>query len=704
MYGPCPRARRVRRIVLGTAAFLLAACAEDSDPPVAAAPAAAFAGSDACASCHEAEFAAWRGSHHQLAMQPATGTTVLGDFSGVSIDHFGTTARFERDGAAFVVHTPGADGAPGAFPVRYVFGVEPLQQYLVAFPGGRLQTLPFAWDTRAAGDGGQRWFHMYPDEPVPPGDILHWTGRLQNWNFMCAECHSTNVVLGYDAASDHYDTTYSEISVGCEACHGPGSVHVEQADGGAFANSRKGLVVDLDDRGRATWRMNPDTGIAERSEMAMRPPQQPESCGRCHARRGVLTDEYEYGRPLADTHMPALLDEGLYFADGQIQDEVYVYGSFVQSRMYRAGVTCSDCHEPHSLALRTGPDPNDVCAQCHLPERFAVREHTGHAAGDAGCVDCHMPERTYMVVDPRRDHGFRVPRPDLGASLDVPHACASCHDDREADWASDALVAWHGPQDAPTFAHALAKLRNGAGNATVLSAVADSDYPGIARATMLGYLGSPLGEPEVRVLDAALGDPDPLLRIAAARLLRFTPPDFRFGYAERLLDDPVRGVRVEAAMAYADLAGLLPSSATAGFERATREFIDAQRIQLDRPEAWVALADHAAAMDDVTLALERYEHALRMEPRSVRTRVNMADTLRRAGDDEHGRRVLEEGIALEPDAAALHHSLGLLYVRQRETGPALEALRRAVDLEPGNARYRYVLDVAQSELGEAVPD
>lgn len=704
MFAPCPRARRDRLTVLGTAALLLAACAEETGPPVAAASASTFAGSDACASCHAAEFAAWGGSHHQLAMQPATETTVLGDFSGATLDHFGATTRFLRDADAFIVRTAGADGEPGAFRVRYVFGVEPLQQYLVDFPGGRLQALPYAWDTRVADAGGQRWFHLYPDEPVPPGDVLHWTGRLQNWNFMCAECHSTNVVLGYDAAGDRYDTTFSEISVGCEACHGPGSAHIAQAATGTFTNGSKGLVVDLDDQGRATWDMNPVTGIAERSEMAMRPPQQPESCGRCHARRGVLTDAYVHGRPLADTHMPALLDEDLYFADGQIRDEVYVYGSFIQSRMYRAGVTCSNCHEPHSLALRTGPDPDAVCAQCHLPDRFAARGHTGHAPGVARCVDCHMPERTYMVVDPRRDHGFRVPRPDLAAALGVPQPCADCHADRDAAWASEALVALHGPQDAPTFAPTLARLRGGAGNAMVLDAVGNDDYPGVARATALGFLGSPLGEPEVAALDAALDDADALVRIAAVRLLRFTPPDYRLPRAERVLGDPVRGVRVEAAMAYADLAEMIPQVARSAFTRATRDFLDAQRIQLDRPEAWVALADHAAATDDFGLALERYEHAIRMEPRAVRARVNMADTLRRAGDDERGRRVLEEGVALEPDAAALHHSLGLLYVRQREMQNALASLERAVALEPGNARYRYVLDVARSELGQAVPD
>lgn len=348
-------------------------------------------------------------------MQVANRDTVLGDFSDEEFDYFETSTRFLTARGKYLVRTENADGEQQDFTVTHTFGVEPLQQCLVEFPGGRLQALPFAWDSRASRDGGQRWFHLHPDEHIGPGDELHCTGRNFNWNYMCAECHSTNVKLGYDDDSHTFNTTYEEISVGCEACHGPGSSHVAQANTQAFDNSF-GLPLSLDDRGNAAWIMSPDTGMAQRSEPPMQQ-QQPESCGRCHSRRSVIAPDYKYGRPLTDTHMPSLLEEHLYYPDGQIQDEVYVYGSFLQSRMYRAGVSCSDCHNPHSGRLVTGSDPNSVCGQCHLPTLFATVEHNRSDSRVGQCVDRHMPTRTYMGVDDRRDHSFRIMRSEADTHL-----------------------------------------------------------------------------------------------------------------------------------------------------------------------------------------------------------------------------------------------------------------------------------------------
>ena len=435
------------QILLSSSILLVAACTDAPEPgPLTASQGEPdFTGSASCHNCHESQFSGWRGSHHDLAMQVADENTVLADFDGTSIEYFGEASEFSSDNGSFVVRTGNANGNPQDFEIAYTFGVEPLQQYLVEFEDGRLQPLPFAWDTRDSGDGGQRWYHLYPDEYIGPDDPLHWTGRAQNWNYMCAECHSTDVQLNYDLGNDSFRTTWSEINVGCEACHGPGSEHISQAQSGDF-KSDLGLAVDLDDHGRAVWQMNPQTGIAQRSELAMAPPQQPESCGRCHSRRGVITANYEYGKPLADTHRPSLLNPPLYFADGQIRDEVYVYGSFVQSRMYRAGVTCSDCHDPHSLELVTGDDPDAVCAQCHLPARFASAEHQHHGEGEAACVDCHMPTRVYMGIDARRDHSLRIPRPDHSATTGAPNACNGCHTQESAEWAAEKFAKrWGSP-------------------------------------------------------------------------------------------------------------------------------------------------------------------------------------------------------------------------------------------------------------------
>ncbi|MGE4046784.1 MAG: multiheme c-type cytochrome, partial [Acetobacteraceae bacterium] len=344
----------------------------------AADPTATFVGSTQCASCHAGAYQAWQGSHHALAMQPATAASVLGDFSGAQLTHFGVTTTFLREGERFLVRTDGPDGAEQTFPVAYTFGVAPLQQYLIPMQGGRLQALGIAWDSRPKELGGQRWFHLYPDQRLPAGDRLHWTGRDQTWNQMCADCHSTGLRRDFDLASNTYATTWSDVNVACEACHGPGSRHVAWA--GAVTQDRApdprmGLTAWLRATDDGVWRMNPDTGIARRSKPLVS--GELDACAGCHARRKMIVQDPAAGPPFLDRAIPSLLEPGLYHADGQIDGEVFEYGSFLQSRMYRAGVTCSDCHEPHGLALRA--QGNAVCAQCHAPARFDAASHHHHA-------------------------------------------------------------------------------------------------------------------------------------------------------------------------------------------------------------------------------------------------------------------------------------------------------------------------------------
>jgi hypothetical protein len=601
-----------------------------------------FVGSTACRDCHEAPFNAWLGSHHDLAMQVADDATVLGDFGGVSFEYFDTVTEFFRQDDDFVVRTQNAEGDIRDFVVSYTFGAEPLQQYLVEFPNGHLQPLAFAWDTRDAAEGGQRWFHLYPDEYVGPQDELFWAGREQNWNYMCAECHSTNVQLNYDVAADTFATTWSEINVGCEACHGPASNHVSAAQSGTLPGD-KALPVSLDDRRGVTWQMNLQTGIAERRPMAMRAPLQPEACGRCHARRGVITPHYEYGKPLADTHRVALLTEPLYYPDGQIRDEVFVYGSFVQSRMYQAGVTCTDCHNPHSLELHTGPEPDLVCAQCHLPDRFAAREHHGHEAGQVACVDCHMPATNYMVVDPRRDHSLRIPRPDLSLTTGAPNACTMCHDDRDDSWAAEAAQEWWGEPPAQAMVES-----------------------GIRRATEFATLAAPLSQDGAAAVGRGLRDPDPLVRMAAARVAPGLPPQAVLQQLAPLLEDEVLSVRLEAVQALAPARDYLPATTAAAFDRAADEYRAAQLAIASRPQAHGALAEFEGRLGNIEQALVHADHAL----------------------------------AMAPDMALLLHSRGLLLVRASRHDEALVDLQRAAQLAPDVARFAYVYAVALNSLGD----
>ncbi len=681
--------------------MVMVSCGQEKEVSIVGGPAPlSYVGAESCSGCHEAQYRAWRGSHHDLAMQHATPASVLGDFSGIEFENFGVPCTFLQRNRTYFVSTANADGDLQEFPVKFVFGVTPLQQYLIEFPGGRLQPLPIAWDTRDADQGGQRWFHLYADEFIGHADQLHWTGREQNWNYQCAECHSTNLQKNYSVDSDSFDTTWSEINVACEACHGPGSRHVQQASDGDLSGLA-GLVTDLDDAGRAVWLMNNDTGIAERSELRMRAPVQPEACGRCHSRRSVATSVYEFGKTLLDTHTVALLDNNLYFPDGQIRDEVYVYGSFIQSRMYQAGVTCGDCHDPHTAELRSGPDASDICSTCHLPERFASTEHHQHQPDDVACVDCHMPTRVYMGNDVRRDHSFRIPRPDLTVATGSPNACNHCHSEKDAQWAQVHVNEWYGDSLEEHYGQAIhaGQAALPGANQLLLVAIANNSYPGIARATALTLLRAPYSSQVGEAIQDSLLSPDPFIRIGALRTLSAVDLELRAQWAGPLLEDPVRSVRIEAARVVSPARSVLHVQYEGAFRSAEAELIDSLTAVAERPEAHSNLGSIYAEAGQPAQAEAALRTAMRIEPRAVGPRVNLADLYRLMEREQDAEQVLREGLTIDADAAALRHSLGLLLVRGDEQDKALLELEKATTLEPGNPRFAYVYAVALNSLG-----
>ena len=682
---------------------------ENRAAPGAPEPSARYVGQQTCASCHRAESAQWKTSHHALAMQKASDGTVLGDFNGAAFEHFGVTTTFSRAGDKFMVRTDGPDGTLHDYEVAYTFGVYPLQQYLIAMPGGRYQALGVAWDSRPKDQGGQRWFHLYPDRKLAAGDRLHWTGRDQTWNYMCADCHSTDLRKNYDLTSDTYATTWSDIDVSCEACHGPGSRHVAWAEARASAGAalsedpRKGLVTWLKATDQGRWEMNPETGIARRTEPRTSSAEL-EACAGCHSRRATIAQDAGAGTAFLDTHLPALLMPGLYHADGQIDGEVFEYGSFIQSRMYRAGVTCTDCHAPHSLALRA--EGNALCAQCHLPAKFDVAEHHHHEPDGAGaqCVNCHMPAKTYMVVHERRDHSFRVPRPDLTKTIGVPNTCNQCHADKTPEWAAQAVARWYpgGRQTKPHYGVALHAGRTAAVGAERLldELIAGPDQPAIARASALLLLPGLASAASVPAYGAAISDSSPLVRSAAARALPAAPSAAMVRMAAPLLRDPVRSVRVEAARA---LAGVDPQALTpeqrSAFSVALMELWAAEMSSADRAEAHLNLGLLQTRRGQPDEAEAQYRTALRLEPDFVPALVNLADLERARGRDQDGVGLLRQASRAEPNNAEAHHALGLLLVRQRKYAEALPELRDASDLAPDNARYAYVYAVALNSTG-----
>jgi tetratricopeptide (TPR) repeat protein len=669
-------------------------------------PAAEYVGRSACAECHEAQESLWEDSHHDLAMQSAEDGTVLGDFDNAETSHYGVTSSFFRKDGKFMVRTEGPDGKLQEYQVKYTFGVTPLQQYLVEFPGGRLQALSLAWDTRPTAEGGQRWFHLYPDEKIAHDDELHWTRLSQNWNSMCADCHSTDLKKNYDAGNRTFSTTWAEIDVSCEACHGPGSAHVawaKEAPGRGTPVEDKGFVVSFDERRGVLWQMNTETGNAARS----RPRNsnvEIEACAHCHSRRSPISNNYVHGKPLLDQYLPSRLTDRLYYADGQIDGEVYVYGSFLQSKMFQAGVTCSDCHDPHSLALKA--PGNGVCAQCHLAEKYDNKTHHFHEAGSPGasCAECHMPPRTYMVVDPRHDHSMRVPRPDLSAQLGTPNACNDCHQDRDAAWAAAQVKAWYGrtPSGFQRYARAFHAARHelpGTGDMLAAQAL-NTSTPSIARATALEEIGPYLSASTVAAVEAGLSDQDPLVRASAIAPLDYAPPEIRVPYAFPLLSDPIRAVRIEAARVLAPIpAGDLTESQRQLLEAGIREYVDAQMAMAERPEAQVNLGILYASMGDAERAIAAYRTALEIDPAYVPGYVNLADVYRSQGNEAEAEKVLRQAASTHPGNADVHYALGLTLVREQRTDQGLAELRLAADLNPANARYVYVYGVALNSTG-----
>jgi tetratricopeptide (TPR) repeat protein len=667
----------------------------------------AYVGGAKCTRCHEDEARLWRGSQHALAMQEATEETVLGDFGDVRFRHAGEEVLFSRKKGGFFVRAEGPDGHPAEYPVPFTFGVFPLQQYLIPLPGGRYQAFSVAWDSRPRKEGGQRWFHLYPGERIGPDDVLHWTKLSQNWNTQCAECHSTNLRKNYRWPEDRFATTWSDIDVSCEACHGPGSRHVAWAQA-AEARGRKpegdpGLQVRFTERRSRHWTMDLERGIARPvSAPAFR--TEVETCARCHARRGVLTEDWRPGRFLADTHRPALLDEGLYYADGQMEEEVYNWGSFLQSRMYAAGITCADCHDAHSGKVRVSAD--DVCSSCHQPERFATPKHHFHRPRSKGasCVACHMRTETYMVVDPRHDHSLRAPRPDLTLSLGTPNACNDCHRDRSAAWAARAVRKWYpsGQWTKPHYGTVLQAGRKhqvGAGEALAALA-ADEKQPGIVRATAVSLLSGVGGSATVPALEKAVADPDPLVRLGAASVLESLAPRERLQIGGRLLDDAVRAVRVEAVVPLADVpVDAMTEGQRVAFDRALDDFFQAQRTNAERPEAHVNLGVLYVKRGRLVEARRAYDAALRVGPWFLPAYANLADLLRTEGRDDEGEKVLRAGLKVDSSNAALHYALGLLLVRQKRQAEAMEELARAAALAPDDAHIAYVYAIALHSAG-----
>ena len=657
-------------IVLSVPAWLVRRGLTVGDAATAAAQ-PNFVGREVCRPCHEQAFADWLGSDHDLAMDVANDETVLGDFDDAVFTSKGATSRFFRRDGGFFVTTEGPDGKPADFRIAYVFGHEPLQQYLVPFPGGRLQCLSIAWDR----DRGE-WFDLYPDQVIPPSDWLHWTRQAQTWNAMCAECHSTNLQKNYDPETETYDTTWSEIDVSCEACHGPGSRHV------AWAGIEPMARPAIDDYGLVV----PTGGISSTRQV--------ELCAPCHSRRSELGDYDHSGAALLDQLRPAILSQGLYFADGQILDEVYVWGSFTQSKMYANEVRCSDCHDAHSLKLKL--EGNALCGQCHRADVYDTPEHhfhkkvvKGETSDGALCVKCHMPERTYMVIDERADHSLRIPRPDLSQAIGTPNACSQggCHDDKPLQWSVDAFTKWYGQARKPHYGTTLAAGRAGRPGAAgeLVRLAADPLYPAIVRATALSLLEGYPDEAAAGAFAAGLADAEGLVRLTAVDHVAAATPEKLVDLVAPLLLDPLRAVRMQAAVVLADA----PDTLLKPYQRDARtadlaEYERAMAHSLDFAFAGHNLGNLYARLGDAAETEHFYKTAIAIDDLFYPAKVNLAVLLNAQGRNDEAEALLRSVVDGNPEQYEAAYSLGLLLAEMGRYREAEVYLARAAAGMPGH--------------------
>jgi hypothetical protein len=662
---------------------------------------AAYVGSQTCATCHQPEHELWVGSDHDRAMDLATDKTVLADFNDRKFEYQGVTTRFFRQGDKFMVNTEGPDGKYHDYEIKYTFGVRPLQQYMIEFPDGRVQVLRESWDVK-----NKRWFYVTPpdvvNERIHPGDPLHWTGIAQNWNTTCADCHSTNVHKNYDPKTNTYKTAFEEINVSCEECHGPGSVH-----------------VNLATRWSPFWDRKVGYGLPRLKDKNTN--TQLEMCAKCHARRYQVHEGFRPGQRLLDYYEPVTLAAGLYQPDGQILDEVYEYASFLQSKMHANHVRCSDCHDPHSLKLKF--EGNALCTQCHEAHpaaKYDTPAHHHHEVGSAGaqCIQCHMATRLYMVIDERRDHSFRVPRPDLSVELGTSNACNNCHTkpNETFQWAEDAVQKWYGDKKRePHWGPAFKAARTAApeGEKLLLDLIKRSTTPPMVKATVIDLLGNYSSVRSVSARREALHDPDPLIRLAAVRVLPTDNPELLVEDLASVIGDPNRAIRLASATRLAQLPrAKLTDRQRQAFEKAMVEFRESQELSLDHAGAHLTLASFHRQQGRAEEAIKHLVDAIKLEPYLSGARAELASLMEELqGDPAEIRRLraeeadlVERDTKLAPDNADIFYRLGLLRYKLGELDKAEAAFQAACEKSPGNYEYLMLLTLLQEKRYEKTGD
>ncbi|WP_223034294.1 cytochrome c3 family protein [Hanstruepera marina] len=623
-----------------------------------------YVGDDQCIACHASEYKAWEGSHHDLAMQIANDSTVLGNFNNVNITLDGVNYLFTREGSDYIVISKEIDGSENTYVISYTFGVEPLQQYLVDFEDGKKQVLRVTWDTIE-----KKWYHQYSGDTLDPHDWMHWTRGSQNWNTMCAECHSTHLEKNYNVEANSYNTTFSSINVSCESCHGPAKNHVKWAKSDSMSSDTNTYLKTLDTQ------LN-----------------QMNSCAPCHARRTKLTQTLEPNLNFEDQYIVQTISTPFYHADGQILEEDYVYGSFLQSEMYHKGVTCTDCHNAHTLELKM--KGNNLCMQCHEPEYNSPSHHFHENDTDgAQCINCHMTGKTYMGNDFRRDHSFRIPRPDQSLSANTPNACNQCHTDKSNSWAAKAIEKWYGSDRKNHFSDYLILTNNSRLTASEIEQVNafinDLNYPAIARATAINNIEI-INESQYETILKRLEDPSPLVRYNALNKFNTAPPELRVQIASKHLSDSTKMVRIGAAQLLTDIdSGLLATINQSDLNTAEVELEAMLLTNADFSTGRLQLGDYYFKKKQYNAAIIQYNESIKKDSLLLMAYPNLATCYSIIGNTKKALETLNFLINKAPDMSRAYYLRGLLHFELNNPNQALLDLDQAVKLNPSDAQSLY---------------
>jgi tetratricopeptide (TPR) repeat protein len=629
----------------------------------------AYVGDQSCKSCHTTEHHQWKQSDHYMSMLPANDTTVKGDFNNVTFTADGVTSKFYKKGSKFIINTEGDDGKNHDFEVKYIFGYKPLQQYLVHFPGGRMQVPRLSWDVNK-----KKWFNQYAGQKVPSHDWLHWTGNSQNWNTMCASCHSTNLHKNYDTKTDTYKTSYSIINVSCESCHGAGEKHLGYVKSDDYKSGDKttGSFLKLGKKSGQLEQIN--------------------TCAPCHARASEISPRHIDSKEIMDNYIPQIPDTENFYADGQVDDEDYIYTSFLQSKMYDKGVKCSNCHNSHSTKLKH--KGNQTCVQCHTPNKYDTPKHTFHPLGSKGasCINCHMPGKLYMGNDLRHDHSFRVPRPDLSVKYGTPNACSNCHTDQSNKTLADAVVKWYGPNRKHHFSDDLipGSQLDAKSEAHLVRLINTKTTPAIIKATAAFYLGSITTSTSLNTLLTCLNHKDAQVRYRALRSLSNFPSNNWIDNVGPLLSDKVRAVRIGAADLFITIPkDQIPSQYTSTFDQAHIELRKYLRYQTDFSSGNIMLADYYLKIQDYSNAELFYLNGLKKDDQMNYALLNLSTLYNTVGKNDAALKMLQRALKNDANNERIYYNMALLYNELNDKPAAEKSFAKAVELKSQNPRVYY---------------